>query len=79
MRIVDERKPTTKEFKELINGQVFYIENEQECGDNPYMKICSVEDSDYCELNAVDLQDGQVVRIEDNEPIILCSATLKIY
>lgn len=79
MRIVDERKPKTNLFKEINNGQVFYVEDEEEYGDNPYMKIFAIEDSDYCELNAVDLQDGQVVRIEDNEPIILCSATLKIY
>lgn len=79
MKIVDERKQNTILFKEVQDGQVFYIENEVDYGDNPYMKIFGVEDSDYCELNAVDLQDGQVVRIEDNEPIILCSATLKIY
>ena len=79
MRIVDERKPKTNLFRDVIIGQVFYVVNENEYGNHPYMRIIAVEDSDYCQLNAIDLQDGQVVRIEDNEPIILCSATLKIY
>ena len=79
MRIVDERKPTTIEFKEVCTGQVFFVEDEQEYGDNPYMKIYEIKDEDNDYYNAVDLQDGALVYLNDNEPIILCSATLKIY
>lgn len=79
MRIVDERKPKTDLFEQVAIGQVFYVEDEQEYGDCPYMRIFKVEDNEGDILNAVDLQCGQTVYIEDNEPIILCSATLKIY
>ena len=79
MRIVDDRISKTNLFKEACVGNVFYAVDVQGYGNNPYMKIVAVEDSDYCQLNAVDLQDGLLVRIENDEPIILCNATLKIY
>lgn len=79
MRIVDERKPTTTEFKDINVSQVFYVEYEEEYGDNPYMRIFEIKDMDDDYYNAVNLQDGRLVYLNDNEPIILCSATLKIY
>ena len=79
MKIVDERKSTTKEFKEVNIGQVFFVEDEQEYGENPYMRIFEMRDNDEDYFNAVDLGDGRLVYLNDNEPIILCSATLKIY
>ena len=37
MKIVDERKPKTIEFKEVNVSQVFYAADEQEYGENPYL------------------------------------------
>ena len=79
MRIVDERKSKNNLFEEVNISQVFYIEDEQEYGDNPYMRIFKVEDSEGDFLNAVNLQDGQLVLVKDDEEVILCNATLKIY
>lgn len=79
MRIVDERKQNTNFFKEVQVGQVFYVEDEAEYGCYPYMRIFEMRDIDEDYFNAVDLGDGRLVYLNDNEPIILCSATLKIY
>ena len=79
MRIIDERKPKTNLFKEVQVSQVFYVEDEKEYGENPYMKIFAIEDSDENYLNAIDLQGAQLIYINEDEPVILCSAVLKIY
>lgn len=79
MKIIDERKPKTNLFKEVQISQVFYVEDEEEYGESPYMKIFAVEDSDENYLNAINLQGTQLVYINEDEPVILCSAVLKIY
>ena len=79
MRIVDERKQNTNLFKEVQVGQVFYVEDEAEYGCYPYMRIFKIEDVDNGYYNAVDLETGGLAYLNDNEPVILCSATLKIY
>ena len=79
MRIVDERKQNTNLFKEVQVGQVFYVEDEAEYGCYPYMKIFKIEDVDNGYYNAVDLETGGLTYLNDNEPVILCNATLKIY
>ena len=79
MRIVDERKQNTNVFKEVQVGQVFYVEDEAEYGCYPYMRIFKIEDVDNGYYNAVDLETGGLTYLNDNEPVILCSATLKIY
>lgn len=78
MRIVDERKPKTIEFKNVSISQVFYVKNVEEYGDSPYMRIFGIEDSEGYNLNAVNLRGAQVVEIGKNEPVILCNATLNI-
>lgn len=79
MRIVDERKQNANLFKEVQVGQVFYVEDEAEYGCYPYMRIFKIEDVDNGYYNAVDLETGGLTYLNDNEPVILCSATLKIY
>ena len=79
MRIVDERKQKTNLFKEVQVGQVFYVEDEGIYGESPYMKITEITDTDDDYYNAVNLQVGSLTFLNDNEPVILCSAVLKIY
>ena len=79
MKIVDERKQNTNLFKEVQVGQVFYVEDEAEYGCYPYMRISKIEDVDTGYYNAVDLETGGLTYLNDNEPVILCNATLKIY
>ena len=79
MRIVDERKQKTNLFKEVQVGQVFYVEDEVDYGESPYMKITEIRDIDDDYHNAVNLQEGSLAYLNDNEPVILCSAVLKIY
>ena len=78
MKIVYEEKPTFK-FSEVSIGEIFFAEDMEEYGESPYMRISDVKDIDDDYYNVVDLQDGKLVYFNDNEPIILCNATLKIY
>lgn len=79
MKIVDERKQKTNFFKEVGISHVFYVKNEDVYGYDPYMRISAIRDIDDDWYNAVNLQDGDLTFLNDNEPVILCSATLKIY
>ena len=79
MRIVDERKPSSIKFEEVSYGQVFYMVDEEEYGDSPYMKVLEVVDNEGDTLNAVELENGALVWIEDEESVILCNALLKTY
>lgn len=74
-----KENPQQKNLKKLILVKYFFVEDEQEYGENPYMRIFEMRDIDEDYFNAVDLGDGRLVYLNDNEPIILCSATLKIY
>ena len=78
MKIVYEEKPTFK-FSEVSIGEIFFAEDMEEYGEIPYMRISDLKDIDDDYYNVVDLQDGKLVYFNDNEPIILCNATLKIY
>ena len=78
MKIVYEEKPTFK-LSEVSIGEIFFAEDMEEYGESPYMRISDVKDIDDDYYNVVDLQDGKLVYFNDNEPIILCNATLKIY
>jgi hypothetical protein len=78
MKIVYEHKPTFK-FSEVSIGEVFFAEDMEEYGESPYMRISDVKDIDNDYYNVVDLQDGKLVYFNDDELIILCNATLKIY
>ena len=79
MKIVDERKSTTFKFSEVSIGEIFFAEDVAEYGKSPYMRISDVKDMADDYYNTVDLQDGTLIYLNDNEPIILCNATLKIY
>ena len=78
MKIVYEKNPTFT-FSEVSIGEVFFAEDVLEYGESPYMRISDVKDIDNDYYNAVDLQDGKLVYFNDDESIILCNATLKIY
>ena len=79
MRICDERKPKIDLFKEVNIGQVFYVEDTNEYGNNPFMRVFEIKSIDDDYFNAVDLQYGNLVYINDNEIIIFCNANLQIY
>ena len=79
MRICDERKPKIDLFKEVNIGQVFYVEDTNEYGNNPFMRVFEIKSIYYDYFNAVDLQYGNLVYINDNEIIIFCNANLQIY
>lgn len=79
MRFVDERKSNAIVFEKIDIGQVFFIEDTNKYGQEPYMRIFEIIDEDeYC-LNAVNLLDAQTVFVEDGEKVIKCEACLKIY
>lgn len=78
MRFFDERKPNTIAFEKINVGEVFFVEDVGEYGNEPYMRIFKLTDEDGDILNAVNLFDGQVVYIGADEEVEKCQASLTV-
>lgn len=78
MRIVDERKRKSIKFNELEIGKVFFFEDADIGGDIPFFSIENVIHLDGDIFNAIDLTDGTVVTVKDNEKVIPYEAILTI-
>ena len=78
MHFKDERKPNTIVFEKINVGEVFFVEDANEYGGEPYMRIFKLTDEDGDILNAVNLFDGQVVYIASDEEVIKCQACLTV-
>ena len=78
MHFKDERKPNTVVFEKINVGEVFFIEDIGEYGNEPYMRIFKIIDEDGDILSAVNLLDGRVVYIGADEEVIKCQACLTV-
>ena len=78
MHFKDERKPNTIIFEKINVGEVFFVEDVGEYGNEPYMRIFNIIDEDGDIFNAVNLFDGQVVCIASDEEVIKCQACLTV-
>lgn len=73
MKFTDDRIPNMKTFEEVKLGEVFLIKGV------PHMKIYEFkhEEGDY--FNVVDLSNGFLDFLTDDEEVVGCDAVLKIY
>lgn len=78
MKIIDKREQNTITFANVPVGGTFISLYTDEMGSGPYMRIQDVIDEDERTLNAVDLEDGYVVNVGDDVPVILCGAEVII-
>ena len=78
MKYIDERKPNTIVFEKINVGEVFFVENIGEYGNEPYMRIFKIIDEDGDILSAVNLLDGRVVYIGADEEVEKCQASLTV-
>lgn len=78
MKIIDKRKQDSIAFANVPMGGTFTFLYTDERGDGPYIRINDVVDEYGLLLNAVDLEDGYAVNVEDNIPVILCDAEVVI-
>lgn len=68
MRIIDNKENNTTFFKNVALGEVFKMDDDHSL--YAYMKITSIIDSDDgSEYNAVCLNDGDLLSVDDEERV----------
>ena len=81
MRIGKKRKPCELKFKSLNIGDAFCYEGEYDEGDYLYMKIQRVEyDVTRCDVyrrNAVNLEDGSLAFVEDDDTVTIANVHIE--
>lgn len=81
MRIGKEYKSCELKFKSLNIGDAFYYEGECDEGDCLYMKIQRVEyDVTRCDVyrrNAVKLEDGSLVFVDDDDTVAIANVYIE--
>lgn len=81
MRIGKERKPCELKFKSLNIGDAFCYEGEYDEGDCLYMKIQRVEyDVTRCDVyrrNAVNLEDGSLTFVDDDDTVTIANVHIE--
>lgn len=75
MKICRKFYSKTVEYTELVRGDCFALSDEI---DTIYMKISSIEDSDYKEWNAVRLCDGDLSAFHELQEVIPISGIFEI-
>lgn len=78
MKVVDERKKNSVRFDEVEIGNVFFFENTDDYGVNPYISIEDIQRNDEVTFSAVDLVDGVAVNVNNYEKVIPCEAFLTV-
>ena len=78
MKVFDERKKNSVRFEEVEIGEVFFFENTEDYGVNPYISIEDIKRDDEVIFSAVDLVDGVAVNVNNYEKVILCEAFLTV-
>ena len=78
MKVVDERKKNSVRFDMVEVGKVFFFENTEDYGVNPYISIEDIQINDKVIFSAVDLVDGIAVNVNNYEKVIPCEAILTI-
>lgn len=78
MKVFDERKKNSVRFEDVEFGKVFFFENTEDYGVNPYISIEDIQRIDGVTFSAVDLVDGVAVNVKNYEKVIPCEAILTV-
>ena len=81
MRIGKEYKPCEQKFKSLNIGDAFYYRGEYDESDYLYMKIQRIEyDVTRCDVyrrNAVNLEDGSLASVDDDDTVTIANVYIE--
>ena len=78
MRIIDAKTFKVQSFCSLPLGSAFRFVDTASYGQAVYMRVPVVIDEYKNHLRAIDLEDGDMIFVSDEEEVILCDAEVVV-